>query len=228
MVKLDIVSDPICPWCYIGKAKLEQALAQAGDHPFDIRWRPFRLNPEMPPDGMDRKAYLEAKFGGKERAAAIYDKIRAAGAEAGLDLDFARIGRTPDTLDAHRVIRWARMEGAQGRVVDALFRAYFEQGADISDRKVLLDAAEGAGMDRALVEQLLDSEADREEVIAEDEAAREIGVGGVPTFLIGGKYVIQGAQEPELWTKVIGELLDLQAAQAAGDLEGGDGPAATA
>ena len=213
MIMLDILSDPICPWCYIGKAKLDRALEAAPGHPFEIRWRPFQLNPEMPAEGMDRASYLEAKFGGPEGAQKVYDRIAQAAAEAGLDVDFSRIGRTPSTLDAHRLIRWARIEGLQQRVVDILFRRYFTEGQDISDRKILADAAEEAGLDRDLVERLLESEADREEVRAEDAAARDIGVSGVPTFLIDGKYVVQGAQEPDLWARVIDEL---QQAAAAG------------
>lgn len=220
MISLDIISDPICPWCYIGKAKLDRALAQMPDHPFDIRWRPFQLNPDMPPEGMDRRSYLEAKFGGKEKAKRVYDSIAEAAATAGLEIDFSRIARTPSTVDAHRLIRWARSEGVQNQVVDLLFRAYFETGADISDRKVLVELAERGGMDPAVVAALLDSDADREDVVEEDAAAREIGVGGVPTFLVGGKYVIQGAQEPDLWTRVIGELRELQAARAQEEMQG--------
>lgn len=215
MITLDILSDPICPWCYIGKAKLDRALAESPDHPFDIRWRPFQLNPTMPPEGMDRRAYLEAKFGGAEGADRVYGAIEEAAKAAGLTIDFAAIKRTPSTLDAHRLLRWARLEGAQGAVADGLFRAYFEQGRDISDRAVLAGIAAEAGLDRELVAALLASDADRAEVKTEDEAARGIGVTGAPTFLIGGKYVIQGAQEPDLWRRVIDELHQLQAAQAA-------------
>ena len=168
MITLDIISDPICPWCYIGKAKLDDALASMPDHPFDIRWRPFRLNPDMPPEGMDRRSYLEGKFGGKEKARQVYDQIAQAAEAAGLDIDFSRIARTPSTVDAHRLIRWARTEGAQGRVVDALFHAYFEDGLDISDRSVLLDIAEAAELDRGVVAALLESDADRVEVIEEE------------------------------------------------------------
>ncbi len=219
MITLDILSDPICPWCYIGKAKLDRALEAAPDHPFEIRWRPYQLNPEMPAAGMDRKSYLEAKFGGPEGARKVYDRIESAAAEAGLTVDFSRIGRTPCTLDAHRLIRWARIEGAQQRVVDILFRRYLSEGQDISDRAVLADTAEEARLDRELVERLLASEADLEEVRAEDAAAREIGVSGVPTFLIDGKYVVQGAQEPDLWERVIAELRQAAATDGA-DAEG--------
>lgn len=206
MITLDIISDPICPWCYIGKAKLDRALEAAGDHPFDIHWRPFQLNPDMPPAGMDRREYLETKFGGPEGANRVYSAIADAAAEAGLEIDFGRIERTPSTIDAHRLIRWARVTGNQTAVVSQLFRRYFREGQDISDRAILLDVAESAGMEREVVERLLDSDADLAETREEDAAAREMGVGGVPTFIVGGRYVLQGAQDSETWSRVIDEL----------------------
>lgn len=206
MVRLDIISDPICPWCYIGKANLDAAIAETGMNPFDVEWRIFQLNPEMPPEGYDRKAYLEAKFGGPEKAKAIYQRVADAAKEAGLDLDFDAIPRTPNTMDAHRLIRWSRTTGHQGAVVDALFKRYFEEGQDISDHEVLLDVAEGAGMERAVVAELLSGDADRKALAEEDIAAREMGVNGVPCFIIDGQYVLQGAQPPETWANVIREL----------------------
>jgi predicted DsbA family dithiol-disulfide isomerase len=206
MVTLDIISDPICPWCYIGKAKLDRALEAAGDSPFDIHWRPFQLNPDMPSEGMDRRDYLEAKFGGEAGASRVYAAIAKAAAEAGLEIDFERIGRTPSTLDAHRLIRWARTTGNQSAVVSQLFRRYFREGQDISDRSILADVAESAGMERAVAEHLLDSDADLAETRAEDVAAREMGVSGVPTFIVGGRHVLQGAQEAQTWARVIEEL----------------------
>lgn len=209
MITLDILSDPICPWCYIGKAKFDRALAAQAEAPFDIRWRPFQLNPDMPPEGMDRESYLQMKFG-EDGARQVYDRIARAAAEAGLDVDFSRIARTPSTLDAHRLLRWARIEQhAQGPVNDALFRRYFTEGADISDHAVLSGIAEEAGMDADLVARLLASEADKPEIREEDAEARRLGVGGVPTFLIGGRYAVQGAQETETWTNIIAELRDL-------------------
>ena len=207
MVRLDIISDPICPWCYIGKANLDQAIAQTGHNPFDIEWRVFQLNPDMPPEGQDRKSYLAGKFGGPERAQKIYDRIRDSAAEAGLDVDFERIGRTPNTMDAHRLIRWSRTTGKQSALVDQLFHRYFVQGQDISDPTVLADAASSIGMEREIVKRLLDGDADRKEMAEEDIAAREMGVSGVPTFIVGGRYVLQGAQPAETWAKVIQELV---------------------
>ena len=214
MITLDIISDPICPWCYIGKARLDQAIAETGIDPFDVNWRIFQLNPEMPAQGMDRKAYLEAKFGGPEGAERVYSHVRTVAKETGLDLKFDAIPRTPNTFDAHRLIRWAKATGHQSEVVQELFQRYFEQGQDISDRDTLLDAAEAAGMEREIVERLLASDADRAELEAEEEAARQMGVTGVPCFIIGGRYVLQGAQDPETWKRVLREL---DAAMAAGN-----------
>ncbi len=206
MVTLEIISDPICPWCYIGKARLDQAIAEAGHDPFDVSWRIFQLNPQMPAEGMDRKEYLEAKFGGPDGAERVYSHVRTTAAETGLELDFDGIKRTPNTLDAHRLIRWARTTGNQSAVVQQLFRRYFEEGQDISDHQVLLDVAESAGMERAVVERLLEGDADRELMQEEEEAARRMGVTGVPCFVIGGRYVLQGAQDVATWTKVISEI----------------------
>ncbi len=203
---LDIISDPVCPWCHIGKAKLDAALTQRPDHPFEIRWQPFQLNPDMPPEGMDRRAYLEDKFGGADGAAQVCDRIAEAAAEAGLTIDFARIARTPNTLDAHRLIRWAGIEGRQTAVVSRLFERYFQQGEDIGDHAVLVDVAQGTGMDADATRRLLAGPADRAEVAAEDARAREMGVQGVPTFVVGGKYVVTGAQDADLWLRVIDEL----------------------
>ena len=196
MVKLDILSDPICPWCYIGKTHLDRALEQHPDHPFEIEWHPFQLNPDMPAGGMDRRAYLEAKFGGADGAAEVYGRIEDAARAAGLSIHFDRIERTPNTLDAHRLIHWAGLEGRQTATVTRLFKAYFENGEDIGDRDVLLDIAEGVGLDRAMTERLLDSDAD----------PRERGVTGVPTFVIANTHVVPGAQPPELWNQVLNEL----------------------
>ncbi|MEM7743752.1 MAG: DsbA family oxidoreductase [Pseudomonadota bacterium] len=213
MTKLDIISDPICPWCYIGKANLDAAIAETGINPFEIEWRIFQLNPDMAPEGMDRQTYLQTKFGGPERAKAIYDRVGTAASDAGLDLKFDLIPRTPNTMDAHRLIRWAKTTGKQTELVEHLFRRYFEEGADISDQDELLAAAELVGMEREVVERLLSSDADVDELAQEDKAAREMGVTGVPTFIVGGKYVVQGAQPPELWAKVIRELVAEQAAE---------------
>ncbi len=205
MIQLDVISDPICPWCYIGKTNLETALREKGFNPFDIFWRPFQLNPDMPDGGMDRRAYLAAKFGA-ERAEKFYKQIEEHAKSVGLDLRFDRIETTPNTFDAHRLIRWSRSAAAQNEVVDRLFRLYFIDGADIGDRDLLLDVAEGVGMERAVVARLYEGDADRELVQNEEATAREIGVNGVPTFIVAGKHVVTGAQPPDLWARVLDEL----------------------
>ncbi len=146
MIKLDILSDPICPWCYIGKTRLERAMEAEPNHPFAIEWHPFQLNPDMPSEGMDRREYLETKFGGKDNAVSVYAEIEKHAREDGLELDFAAIKRTPNTIDAHRLIHWAGIEGKQNAVVDALFKAYFKEGRDIGDAEVLCDVADSAGL----------------------------------------------------------------------------------
>jgi len=212
MVRLDILSDPICPWCYIGRTLLGQALAERPDHPFEIHWQPFRLNPEMPAEGMDRRAYLEGKFGGPEAAAEAYAPVRERAAEAGLEIDFDAIARTPATTDAHRLLHWAEVEGCQDAVALALFGAYFHEGRDISDREVLADIADSHGIDAGLIARLLASDADIDEVTGRDAQFREMGVTGVPTFIVAGQHAVPGCQPPGMWTRVIDEM----AGQAAG------------
>ena len=206
MMKLAILSDPICPWCYIGKTQLDRALEAEPDHPFAIEWHPFQLNPDMPKGGMDRRAYLAAKFGGAEGALAAYTPIMEHAKSLGLDIEWDRIARTPSTLDAHRLIHWAGIEGCQTPVVGALFRAYFKEGRDIGDAEVLADIGDGAGMDAAAILRLLATDADTEEIRARDASAREMGVTGVPTFIVNGTHAVPGAQPAALWRKVIAEL----------------------
>ncbi|MEO0655226.1 MAG: DsbA family oxidoreductase [Pseudomonadota bacterium] len=210
MIKLDILSDPICPWCLIGKTHLDRALEAHPNHNFEIEWHPFQLNPDMPAEGMDRREYLETKFGGRDRAIAVYGQIAEAAEAAGIEIDFAGITRTPNTLNAHRLIHWAGLEGRQTAIVSALFRAYFREGRDIGDSAVLLDIAEAAGLDRAMIERLLASDADADDIRARDAHARDRGVTGVPTFVVANQHVVPGAQPPELWAQVIDELAKAQ------------------
>ncbi|WP_179379163.1 DsbA family oxidoreductase [Jannaschia marina] len=208
MIKLDILSDPICPWCHIGKAHLFRALQKRPDHPFVIEWHPFQLNPDMPAGGMERRAYLEAKFGGKEGAVRAYAPIVEAAADAGLEINFEGIARTPSTLDAHRLIHWAGLEQKQTHVVQALFEAYFEKGRDIGDIPTLVEIGTGTGMDAEMLERLFAGDADRDDIAARDAHARARGVTGVPTFILANQHVLRGAQPPELWGQVIEELLE--------------------
>lgn len=206
MTELTIISDPICPWCYIGWVRLSRALEARPNHPFQIRWHPFQLNPEMPAEGMDRRAYLEGKFGGPEGARQAYAPVLAAADATGLAIDFAAIPRTPNTLDAHRLIHWAAVEGRQTPVAIALFRRYFDAGQDISDPAILAEIATDAGLEAELVARLLAGPADREETRAADRAAREMGVTGVPTFIVDRRHAVPGAQDTSLWLRVIDDL----------------------
>jgi len=206
MVKLDIISDPICPWCYIGKANLDKALTDAPDHPFNIEWHPFQLNPDMPAGGMERRAYLEAKFGGQEGAVKAYAPVVEHAEKAGVTINFDAMQVTPNTLDAHRLIHWAGIEQRQTLMVDLLFKAYFIEGRDIGDHEVLADLADTAEMDAALVAKLLASENDRDDIRKRDAHSREMGVQSVPTFIVAQQHAVPGAQPPEMWAKVITEV----------------------
>lgn len=206
MVKLDILSDPICPWCYIGKANLDRALARAANHPFVIEWHPFQLNPDMPREGADRRTYFAARFGDPARIAAMQARVTEVATAAGLAIDLDAITRIPNTLDAHRLIHWAGIEGKQTAVVSALFRANFVEGRDIGDAEVLADIADTAGLDAALVARLLASDADLAEISARDAHSRKMGVTAVPTFIVAQSHAVPGAQPPEMWDRVIAEL----------------------
>jgi predicted DsbA family dithiol-disulfide isomerase len=209
MIRLDIFSDPVCPWCYIGKTNLDRALEAHPEHPFAIEWHPFQLNPDMPREGVERAPYLEAKFGGRARTVEIYARVEAAARAAGLEIDFAAIPRVPNTLDAHRLIHWAGLEGRQTAMVSALFRAYWREGRDIGDAATLAALSAEVGMDAAVTARLLAGDADRDAVAARDAHARSRGVSAVPTFLIANTYVVSGAQPPELWGQVIDEAARL-------------------
>ena len=214
MVKLDIISDPICPWCYIGKTNLDKALEQFPDHPFTMEWHPFQLNPDMPADGMDRRAYLEGKFGGKEGAVRAYAPVVTHAEAAGLAINFEGIKRTPNTINAHRLIHWAGSEKRQTLVVDLLFKAYFVEGADISDHEILADIADTAEMDAAMVTRLLGTDSDIEDIRKRDAHSREMGVNSVPTFVVANQHAVPGAQPPETWVKVIQDIQEqLEAAE---------------
>jgi len=197
---IDVVSDIMCPWCYIGKKRLEAALDEVGSEMnVEIRWRPYQLDPTLPKEGKDRKQYMEDKFGGPEGAEKAYANVRAAGAEENIPFAFDDIPVSANTLDAHRLIRWAGSLGpvAQDTAVDALFKAYFEEGKNIGDDAVLIEAGRQAGLETEVVERLLAGEADRDTVSAEIDQARQMGVTGVPCFIIDMKYAVVGAQPAE-------------------------------
>ncbi len=206
MIPLEIYSDPICPWCYIGWTRLARALEARPDHPFAITWKPFMLNLGMPKCGMDRAEYLEAKFGGQMGAVKAYAPVLEAAEAEGLGIDFAAIKRTPNTLDAHRLIHWAGLEGRQTPVATGLFRAYFAEARDIGEAQVLADVGARAGMDREMILRLLATDADKDTVLAQDKAARDMGITAIPTFIIAGRHVLNGAVTREKWQEVIDAL----------------------
>lgn len=206
MIKLDIMSDPICPWCYIGKTQLDRALASHPDHPFTVEWHPFQLNPDMPAEGMDRRAYLEGKFGGKAEAVQVYGNIERQARTLGLSIDFAAMKRTPNTINAHRLIHWAGLEQKQQGLVDALFDAYFCKGVDIGESDNLCDIAEKAGLERDMIAHLLDGDTDCQMIRERDAHSRKMGVNAVPTFIVANQHAVPGAQTPEVWTTIIADL----------------------
>ena len=206
MIKLDIMSDPICPWCYIGKTQLDRALAANPDHPFTIEWHPFQLNPSMPAEGMDRRAYLEGKFGSKAAAVEVYGNIERQAQALGLPINFAAMQRTPNTINAHRLIHWAGLEQKQQLLIDALFDAYFCNGIDIGDLGALRDIAIKAGLQRDVTTQLLNSDSDISMIKERDSHSRKMGVNAVPTFIVANQHAVPGSQTPEVWASIIAEL----------------------
>lgn len=214
-VQVDIISDVMCPWCYIGKRRLEKALVPRAALPVAVRWHPFLLDPTIPPEGVDRRAYMERKFGAE--APRVYARIQAAGAEEGIEFAFDRITRSPNTMNAHRLIRWASAERQQDSVVERLFQLYFLEGADIGRADVLVEAARDAGMDGDAIAEWLASDLDTDLVRRDITTAQLIGITGVPFFIIQQRDSVVGAQSPE----VIGSAID-HAATALGYIRGDD------
>ena len=198
---VDVISDVICPWCYVGKRRLEKATAAVGG-PVAVRWLPFQLNPTMPKEGISRSEYRTKKFGSWERSQELDARVVAAGEAEGIHFAFDRIGRTPNTLDAHRLVGLAERQGVQGAVVEALFRAYFTEGRDISHRQTLLDVVAEAGLDRHGAEAVLNSDDGLEAVKEAGGLARRFGVDGVPFFVVNGTLTLSGAQQPEAFLAV--------------------------
>ncbi|MEI8700893.1 MAG: DsbA family protein [Mesorhizobium sp.] len=217
-ITVDVVSDVVCPWCFIGQKRLDKAIAAANDVDVHIRWRPFQLDPTIPPEGKDRREYMVAKFGSDERIREIHARIEPLGEAEGINFAFAAIKVAPNTLDAHRVIRWAGAAGEamQNRLVRRLFQLNFEEGANLGDHLVLINAAREAGMDASVVETLLPTDADVEAVRTEIATASHMGITGVPCFLLEGKYAVMGAQDADTLTNAIREVA---AAKARGELE---------
>lgn len=211
-IALDLTIDVVCPWCFIGKARLEAAMAAVPEIDFTLRHRPFQLDPTLPPEGRDHRATMLAKFGSAERVAAAEGRVSEIGRSLGLPIDFGRVRVSPNTLDAHRLIRWAREAGRDGAAVDRLYRLFFCEGADIGDRAVLADAAAAIGLDRAEIAARLATDRDRGAVEAEIAAASAMGITGVPFLVIDGRYGVSGAQEAEVLADA---FLRIAAAKAA-------------
>ncbi|MEP0232471.1 DsbA family oxidoreductase [Roseibium sp.] len=195
-ISVDVVSDVMCPWCYIGKRRLESALAQIPDVNVAVRWHPYQLDATLPKEGKDRQAYLTDKFG-VERAKSFYETIRQAGLEEGIHFAFDDIKLSPNTLDCHRLILWSRADDLQDEVVERLFQVFFLEGGDLTKSETLVKVAEDAGMQSDLVEQLLETDSDLEKTKQQVARAQELGVTGVPCFIIDGRFAIAGAEKSE-------------------------------
>jgi predicted DsbA family dithiol-disulfide isomerase len=213
-MKIDIISDTICPWCFIGKRRLARALELRPQDRLEVFWHPFQLNPDMPQEGIDRGRYLADKFGGPDRAERVYDRIRAAGREEGIEFRFDLIKRTPNTVDSHRLVAYAGMHGVQDPVVEALFQAYFIDGRNVGDHAVLTEIAAAAGLDGGDVADFLAAGTDRDRIVAEDERVRTMGVSGVPCFIIDQRYAVSGAQSPEVFFQIFDLVREEQSAAA--------------
>ena len=199
---IDVVSDVVCPWCYLGKKRLERALAEESEA-VQVRWRPYQLDPTIPAGGLDRQTYMRNKFGDDGRLEQIHERLRALGAEEGIGFAFDKIGRAPNTLDAHRLIRWAAEAGVQNAVVDQLFSLYFEQGCDIGDQKLLVEVAREAGIDALSVEKRLAEGTNERDVQQEIAQAQSLGVTGVPFFIFASRFGVPGAQSADVLSSAL-------------------------
>ena len=215
--RIDVISDAICPWCYIGKRQLERALAllEPQGLKFQIAWHPFQLNPDMPPEGTDRLQYRIAKFGSLEKSLALDARISETAATLGLDFHLDRLTRTPNTLAAHRTIWLAAQHGVQNAVMEAIFNAYFCQGADLTNPEVLTTLATTAGIDRAVMDEMFATDLGREIVLEGDSNARRGGISGVPSFLMGGYLLFSGAIPAEQMAEAFANAWKVLNAKAA-------------
>lgn len=212
-LRIDVISDVVCPWCFVGKKRLEEALSLADDVEAEVYWRPFQLDGTIPQGGIPRQDYLDRKFG-PERAKTVYERIKGVGAEAGIPFAFDKIAISPNTLDAHRLIRWAQATGSQSQVKQRLFELFFLEGKDIGDHSVLADVAEDFGIGREAALRLLASDTDRDEVKGEVEMASRMGVTGVPFFIFNNKLALSGAQPAEVIVQAMRQALAPEVAGA--------------
>jgi predicted DsbA family dithiol-disulfide isomerase len=209
-VRIDVVSDVVCPWCFIGKHRLEKALALRPDIPVEVHWRPYFLNDWIPREGISREQYLTTKFGSPERYKGIAQRVTAAAAEEGLTYDAAKMKRQPNTLDCHRLIRWAEGAGKAAEMKQKLMDLYFTQGADLTERETLVQAAADVGLDAEQVRAALASDQDVAQIEQEAQSAKQAGIEGVPCFIFGGKFAVSGAQSPEYLVDAIDRMAQAQ------------------
>jgi predicted DsbA family dithiol-disulfide isomerase len=202
-ITIDVVSDVVCPWCFVGKRRLEAALKQEGG--VLVRWRPYQLDATIPAEGLDRKTYMRNKFRDERKIAEIHARLTSLGAENGIAFDFAAIQRSPNTLDAHRLIRFADEAGVADAVVERLFTDYFERGRDIGDREVLVEAGRDCGLDADAVRGKLATDEGAAETRKEIEAAQKLGVSGVPFFIFASKFAVSGAQSEQVFVEALSE-----------------------
>jgi predicted DsbA family dithiol-disulfide isomerase len=208
-MQIDFISDTVCPWCFIGKRRLARAMAMRPNIAFDVRYRPYQLDPGVPREGVDRAAYMTQRFGADAMLKEAHEAISMEGAKEGIEFDWAAIEKRPNTINSHRLIRWAEAQGVQDDVVERLFIAYFENGEDIGDIRVLADIADMCGMDGAQIADMLESDTDTGLVEREDSLAREMGVTGVPAMIFANKVAVTGAREPEVLAMVIDKALEM-------------------
>ncbi len=207
IIKIDVVSDVVCPWCYIGKRRLEKAMGQLKDrYDFEVAYHPFELNPDMPKAGLNQKEYLTTKFGTEEKYLQIVNHVTSVAAGEGLKFDFGKQETSPNTMDAHRLIAYAKREGKQQAMKEALMSAYFEKGVNLTRTKNLVAAAVQLGMDAEAVESFLKSDELTAEVKMEEQLNSQRGISGVPFYIINNKYGVSGAQPPEVFVKAFAEI----------------------
>ncbi|KIL98870.1 2-hydroxychromene-2-carboxylate isomerase/DsbA-like thioredoxin domain [Paramagnetospirillum magnetotacticum MS-1] len=202
-MRIEYVFDTVCPWCYVGKRRLERALAQRPETRARIIWRPFLLNPDLPAEGIDRRTYLDRKFGGTARVQRVHAAVAAAGKSEGIDFDFDSITRMPNSLNSHRMIRYAGASGCEAELVESLYRAYFVQGLDIGDVEVLTAIGASVGLAPDPLRTYLSSDADAVGVLNDNARAHRLGVNGVPCLILDGSYALAGAQEPDILLRLI-------------------------
>lgn len=211
-MQIDVIADTVCPWCFIGKRRLMRAMAMRPDIAFDVKWRPYRLDPSVPREGMDRQVYMRMRFGSDpNKVVEMHKLVITEGLKDGIEFNFEAMTRRPDSMNSHRLIRWAEAAGVQDEVVERLFIAYFENGEDIGDIRVLSDIADLSGMDGREIADLLETDADAMFVEREDQLAREMGVTGVPAMIFGGRLAVSGARDSDALLAVINRAAEMQA-----------------